>query len=176
MVGGTGAAFSATTATPGGSFQAGTVTLGDDDSGTAMLGLTDAVAGNSDTSCITVTSSGSLPSTVRLYGSTGGTGLDQYLTLTITRGTTTSAFDSCAGFTADATDHTGAGAGVIYSGSLRDFPDSWTAGLSDPTAPSPESWTAGESHAYRFVVTMGSDAAARGLTATQTFTWEARNS
>ena len=45
----------------------------------------------------------------------------------------------------------------------------------DPVAATPESWTTGEVHAYRFEVTLTNDAA-QGLDATQSFTWEARNS
>jgi len=174
---GTWAAFSATTDNSGNTFSTGTVALSDNDSGAAMLTLTGAKPGDSDTGCIRVTYSGSLPATVRLYGTTAGTGLDPYLTLTVTRGTISSgSFDSCANFTADAADYVGAGAGVLYSGSLQGFPDSYGAGLVDPTSASPESWTSGEEHAYRFTVTVQDNNAAQGKTATQTFIWEARSS
>lgn len=173
---GTWSAFSATTGNAGNSFSAGTVTLGDDDAGTAMLSLATAKPGDSDTSCIVVTYTGSLAATVRLYGTTTGTGLDQYLDLTVTRGTKSTAFDGCTDFTADATNYIGAGAGVVYNGTLQGFPDSYVAGQVDPTSGSPESWTNPESHAYRFVVTVQDVSAAQGLNATQTFTWEARNS
>src|SRR6058998_1719961 len=76
---GTWSAFSATTQNSGNSFSAGTVILSDDDSGSAMLSLANAKPGDSDTSCIVVTYTGSLAATVRLYGTTTGTGLDQYL-------------------------------------------------------------------------------------------------
>lgn len=172
----TWSAFSSTTENASSSFAAGTVTLTDNDSGTAMLSLTGAKPGNTDTSCIKVSYTGSLPATVRLYGTTTGTGLDQYLDLTVTRGTTTSAFDSCSGFTADATDYLGSGAGVVYSGTLQAFPDGYTAGIVDPTTATPESWTNPEDHAYKFVVTVQDNNSAQGLNATQAFTWEARNS
>ena len=174
---GTWSAFSSTTSNSGSSFSTGTVTLTDDDLGVAMLSLSGAKPGDSDTSCINVTYSGSLPATVRLYGTTAGTGLDQYLNVTVTRGTiAVPAFDTCAAFVADVTNYTGAGAGVIYSGTLQDFPDSYAAGLVDPTSGAPESWTTPESHAYRFVVSVADNNSAQGLNASQTFTWEARNS
>jgi predicted ribosomally synthesized peptide with SipW-like signal peptide len=174
---GTWSAFSSTTSNTGNSFSAGDVILTDNDAGSAMLSLANAKPGDSDTSCIVVTYSGSLPSTVRLYGTTGGSGLDQYLDLTITRGTDPlPSFDSCAGFTPDATDYIGAGAGVIFDGTLQAYPDDYAGGLVDPIPGSPESWTNSEAHGYRFVVSVQDDNSAQGLTATQTFTWEARDS
>ena len=140
-----------------------------------MLSLSGAKPGDSDTSCIVVSYSGTLPASVRLYGTTSGTGLDQYLDLTATRGTKSSAFDGCSDFTADATNYIGQGAGVIYSGTLQGWADNYAAGLVDPTPGSPETWTNPESHAYKFVVTVQDNNSAQGLNATQTFTWEARN-
>jgi predicted ribosomally synthesized peptide with SipW-like signal peptide len=173
---GTWSAFSATTQNSGNSFATGTVILTDDDAGTAMLTLANAKPGDSDTSCIIVTYTGTLPANVRLYGTTGGTGLDQYLDLVVTRGTKApGGFDSCAGFAADATNYIGAGAGVIYNGTLQGWADNYAAGLVDPTPGTPELWTNPESHTYRFVITVQDNNAAQGLTATQTFTWEARN-
>ena len=172
---GTWSAFSATTSNGGNTFSAGSVTLTDNDSGSAMLSLSSAKPGDSDTSCIEVTYTGSLASAVRLHGTTTGTGLDQYLDLRVTRGTTTSPFDSCTNFTADPTDYNGNGAGVVYSGTLQGFPDAYAGGIVDPVAASPESWTAGEKHAYKFVVTVQDNDAAQGKTASQQFTWEARS-
>jgi predicted ribosomally synthesized peptide with SipW-like signal peptide len=173
---GTWSAFSATTQNSGNAFSAGTVILADDDSGSAMLSLANAKPGDSDASCIVVTYTGSLAASVRLYGATAGTGLDQYLDLTVTRGSKSSAFHGCGDFVPDGSNYIGAGNGVIYSGTLQGYPDSYGAGIVDPTPGSPESWTNPESHAYKFVVTVQNDNNAQGLNATQTFTWEARNS
>ncbi len=173
---GTWSAFSATTSNDNNTFSAGTVNLADNDANSAMLSLSAASPGDSDTSCIEVGFSGTLASTVRLYGTTTGTGLDQYLDLTVTRGTlpATPAFDSCTNFTADATDYTGNGAGVVYKGTLQGYADSYTAGHVDPVAASPESWTNGEKHSYKFVVTVQNNDAAQGKSASQQFTWDAR--
>jgi predicted ribosomally synthesized peptide with SipW-like signal peptide len=173
---GTWSAFSSTTQNSGNSFSSGTVTLADDDSGSAMLSLANAKPGDSDTACIVVTYTGSLAASVRMYGTTAGTGLDQYLDLTVIRGTKASAFKGCADFVADGTNYLGSGNGVVYSGTLQGYPDTYGAGIVDPTPGSPESWTNPESHAYKFVVTVQNDNNAQGLNATQTFTWEARNS
>lgn len=175
---GTWSAFSALTANSGNSFESGTVDLGDDDDGSAMFGLTGLKPGDSATKCIVVDYSGSLSAGVKLYGSTGGTGLDQYLTVKVTRGTKSNAFSSCTDFAADSRDYIGAGQGVVYNGTLADYPDTHTAGLDDPAdGGGNETWANPESHAYKLEVTLPSSTpnAAEGKTATQQFTWEARN-
>ena len=174
---GTWSAFSSTTSNSGNSFAAGTVSITDDDSGSAMFSLTGLKPGDTSTKCIVVTYTGSLASTVRLYGTTAGTGLDSYLDLKVSRGSISSAsFPSCSSFTADSTDYIGAGAGVVYNGTLQGYPDDYAAGLVDPTSGSPESWTTNEAHAYQFQVTVQDQDAAQGKSATQTFSWQARNS
>ena len=79
-------AFSRSTANPGNSFAAGTVTVSDNDAGAAMLSLSSAQPGNSDTSCIRVLYGGSLDATIRLYATVSGS-LAPYLAVTVTRGT-----------------------------------------------------------------------------------------
>lgn len=174
---GTWSAFSSTTSNDNNQFTSGTVTLGDDDGGsTAMFNLGSMRPGDTDTGCIKVSYTGSLNATVRLYGTTTGTGLDQYLDLKVTRGSSSSSFDSCTGFTADSTDYIGQGAGVVYNGTLQGYPDTYAAGLVDPTSGSPETWTNPETHAYKFQVTLQDNSNAQGKNATQQFTWEARDS
>lgn len=176
LSGTTWSAFSSTTQTPGNTFDTGTVALSDNDSGSAILSLANGKPGDQDVGCVVVTYSGSLDANVRLFGTTGGTGLDAWLDLTVTRGSIASPSPgSCTGFTADAADHIGAGAGVIFDGTLEAFPDNWSAGLVDPSAGSPETWSAGTEHAYRFVVTIQDTDSAQGKNATQEFIWEARD-
>ena len=176
--GATFAAYTATTRSDSNRIESGSVKLSDNGDGTSLMSLSAAVPGDTTSACIKVTFDGSLASTVRLYGTTTGTGLDQYLDLKVTRGTynpSTPAFKSCSNFQPDGTDYVGAGNGVIYNGTLQGFPDDYAAGLVDPLAGSPESWTNGEVHVYRFDVTMQNNFAAQTLDATQTFSWEARN-
>jgi predicted ribosomally synthesized peptide with SipW-like signal peptide len=174
---GTFSAFSATTSNSGNSFTAGTVAIGDDDSNGAIFNMSGMKPGSTDSGCIEVTFTGSLASTVRLYGTTGGTGLDAHINVVVTRGTIASpSFDSCTGFSADSTDYIGGGNGVIYSGTLTAFADDYAGGLVDPKPATPESWTNNEKHVYKFDVTLADNDAAQGKTATQVFTWEARNS
>jgi len=174
----TWAAYNATTGSTANSFATGTVVLVDNDSGAAMLSLSDALPTATDTACITVSYTGSLASVVRLYGTTTGSGLDAYLDLKITRGSfpgAPPAFDSCTTFSADATDYVGSGSGVIYNGTLQAFPDDYAAGRVDPLPAGPETWTNAESHVYKVQVTLQNNGSAEGKGATQTFTWEARN-
>ena len=177
--GATFAAYTATTKTDGNRLETGTVQLADNDGGSAAVSFSTGYPGHTDTGCIKLTYTGSLAATVRMYGTTSGTGLDQYLDVKVTRGTyspTDPGFDSCNNFTADSTNYIGAGAGVIYDGTLQAFADDYASGLVDPTSGSPESWTNTEAHVYRIQVTLQNNAAAAGKDATQVFTWEARNS
>jgi predicted ribosomally synthesized peptide with SipW-like signal peptide len=174
---GTWSAFSDTTDNTGNTFSSGTVVLNDDDGGsTPMFTMAGLTPGGTDSACIVVDYSGSLPANVYLYGATSGTGLDQYLDLKVTRGTKSGgAFDGCGTFSADATNYIGQGAGVVYNGTVQGYPDSFGAALADPPSGGAEVWTTGETHAYRFDVTLQNDNNAQGKNASQTFTWEARN-
>ncbi len=174
---GTWSAFSATTENAGNSFTAGSVSISDDSTGTMFVSLTGLTPLDTFSRCVKVTYGGNIDASVRLYGTTGGTGLDTYLSLKVTRGMTTSASSDCAtaGFSADGTDYNGNGAGVIYDGTLEGFADNYGAGLVDPKPAAMETWIGGESHAYKFAITVQDNSAAQGKTATQTFTFDAQN-
>ena len=172
------AAFRATNSNGNDLVEAGSVKLADNGDGSSMLSLSTAVPGDTTSACIKVTYDGSLPATVRLHGTTTGSGLDPYLDLKVTRGVyspSTPAFKSCTNFQADGTNYIGAGNGVIYNGTLQGYPDDYASGLVDPLSGSPESWTTGEVHVYKLDVTLQSNFAAQTKDATQTFRWEAKN-
>jgi len=172
------AAFRATSGNAGERIEAGSVKLSDNGDGSALVSLASAVPGDTTSACIQVTYGGSLPATVRLHGTTTGSGLDQYLSLKVTRGTynpSAPAYKSCTNFQADGTDYIGAGNGVVYNGTLQGYPDDYASGLVDPTSGSPESWTTGEVHVYRLDVTLQQNFSAQGKDASQVFRWEARN-
>lgn len=176
--GATYAAYTATTTNGGNSIEAGSVKLTDNGDGSSLMSMAAGVPGDTSTACIRVTYDGSLPASVRLHGTTTGSGLDQYLDLKITRGVytpTEPAFKSCTNFQPDGTNYIGAGNGVIYNGTLQAFADDYASGLVDPLAGSPESWASGEVHVYRVEATLQFDFAAQNKNATQTFRWEARN-
>jgi hypothetical protein len=172
------AAYTATNANTGDRLEAGSVKLTDNGDGSSLMSLSGAVPGNTASACIKVSYNGSLPASVRLHGTTTGSGLDQYLDLKVTRGVyspSDPAFKSCTNFQADGTNYIGAGNGVIYNGTLQAFPDDYASGLVDPLSGSPESWTTGEAHVYRIDVTLQNNFAAQNKDAAQTFRWEARN-
>ena len=159
-------AFSDTTANGSNSWAAGTVVITDDDAGVAMFTPTNMKPGDSNTVCIKATYSGSLvPATVKLYGVSGGTGLDAYLDVTIDIGTG-GVFGNCTGFIAD-------GGPSAFSGTLAAFAATHTnfangiAGWSPAVNP--------ESKTYRVIVSLADNNAAQGLNGTATFTWEAQN-
>jgi len=161
---GSRAAFSDTTSNAANSWSAGTVTITDDDSGSAMFNASAMKPGDTVTECIVVTYSGSLvPADVSLYGSTGGSGLDAYLDMTVDIGTG-GVFGDCTGFSLSSTP---------FSGTLASFSATHTNFASGVLAWSPAATP--QSRTYRFTLTLQDDNAAQGLNATATFTWEAQN-
>lgn len=99
---------------------------------------------------------------VVLFGTTGGTGLDRHLMLTVARGS-----GGPGTFAPDDEDYLGEGRGVVFPGALAAFPDDRAGGLADPAGP----WGPGETVTFRFDVRMTGTDGAQGLTATQTFSW-----
>jgi predicted ribosomally synthesized peptide with SipW-like signal peptide len=169
---GTYAAFSSTTSNSGNSFASGTVSLSDNDSGAAMLSLSNAKPNDSSTGCITVQYGGSLSANVHMYGSTTGS-LPTYLDLTITQGTGTVSFGSaCSGFSAGT---------QIYSGTLANFSSTYTSyssGISLTNENGSVTWTNGppnDYNVYKFVISLENNNSAQGLSGTASFTWEAEN-
>lgn len=162
----TSAAFSASTGNTGNSWSSGDVALSDDDAGTAMFSVSNMAPTQVSTRCIAVSYSGSLNANVRLYGAiSGGTGLEDYLDLTVERGSGGS-FASCAGFVS---------AETVYTGTLAGFTAAHTsyatgAGTWAPTGGAPV-----DAMTYRVVVTLQDDDAAQGLASTASFTWAAQN-
>jgi hypothetical protein len=127
----------------------------------ALFSLPALAPGRTVTRYATVASTGS-PASIRLYATVSGTGLDRFLTLTVTRGT-----DGTNGFVPVGADDE-AGPGIVFSGRLRDFPQTWDAGVHGG------SWAPGETRTFRFEITLSDRAGARGLTAGADFRWEAR--
>jgi hypothetical protein len=166
------AAFSATTANPTNTWAAGTVALSDDDSNTAMFTAANLKPAATGTKCIAVTSTGTLPSAVKLYGTapTSTNGLAGYLNLTVTQGTGGGS-GSCTGFTP-----LGSGASV-YTGTLAAFGStatSYATGLGSWTP----TGTGSETRVFQFTYTLdpATPNTAQGGTAAIGFTWEAQNS
>lgn len=169
-------AFASTTSNPTNNWSAGTVSLSDDDSDTAMFNATNLKPGSTGTKCIAVTSTGSLPSAVKLYGTNATTtkALSSSINLTVTYGTGTTGttgFGSCSGFT-PATSNSS-----VYSGTLANFATTATnyatgLGTWAPTG------TASETKIYQFSYTVDPNTpnTSQGGSAAIGFTWEAQNS
>lgn len=167
------AAYSDATVSPASNWSSGTVKLADDDNTTALFSATNLKPGATGSKCIAVTSTGTLASTVKLYGTGAGTtnGLSSQINLTVTQGTGATFSGGCGSFTPLAT-----GAGV-YDGTLAAFATANTnftngRGTWAPTG------TASETRVYKFDYTLSANApdTSQGGTATIGFTWEAQNS
>lgn len=163
-------AFSATTSNPTNNWASGSVALSDDDSNTAMFNASNLKPGSTGTKCIAVTSTGTLASAVKLYGTSYATtnALATYLTVTVDEGTGGSFAGGCAGFTSGS---------QIYNGTLAAFGTGKTSfatgvGTWTPTG------TASETKAFKITYTLSASTpdTAQGGTAALGFTWEAQNS
>ncbi|ROQ30282.1 hypothetical protein EDF46_3597 [Frondihabitans sp. PhB188] len=166
------AAFSATTSNAASNWSAGSVALTDDDANAALFTVTGLKPGLTGANCIAVTSTGSLPSAVKLYATNTATtnALSSYLSVSIEQGTG-GGFGSCTGFTPLATTPslfagTLAALGTANTGYATGL-GSWT-----PTG------TAPETRVYRITYSLAASTpnSAQGGTASLGLTWEAQNS
>ena len=163
-------AYSATTSNTGNSFAAGSVAIGDNDGGSSALYVgSNKKPGDSVTSCIQVTYTGTLGASVKLYTPstvTNGSAFD----LTVERGTqTTGAFPDCGDFSPTS---------EAYDGPLGSFPTTYGGGIDGKDAAA--AWAQNDSVAYRFTITVADDTTPNAHTSTMStgshdFTWEARN-
>ena len=168
--------FNAKTQNAANSWSAGTVALQADGtsggaSGTAMFAA-NVSPGTQGTKCITVTSNGTTPSIVKLYGAneSGTNGLDQYLTLQVRVGTgsATTGGTCPSDFAATST--------VFSAAHLNTFPSGGYANGIDTT------WhptgTGNDSRVFEFTYTMdsGAPSTTQSGTAHIDFVWEAQNS
>ncbi len=162
-------AFSATTASPTNNWTAGTVALSDDDSNTAMFTATGLKPGSTGTKCIAVTSTGSLASTVKLYGTSYATtnGLADNMNIKVEQGTGATTA-SCAGFT---------GASTLYDGVLSTFGTGKTSFATGVGTWAPTG-SASETRSFKVTYTLSASTpdSAQGGTAALGFTWESQNS
>jgi len=162
-------AFTATTSNPTNNWSTGTVVLSDDDIGVAMFNATLLKPGSTASKCIVVTYSGTLASTVKLYGTglTTTNGLSSYVDVVVEQGTG-GTFANCTGFVVDAGP-------VSYSGTLNAFGTTYTnfANGFGTYAPSGAS-----TKVYRITYTLSAAApnTTMGSTASIGLTWEAQNS
>jgi len=166
------AAFSDTTSNPSNNWAAGTVELSNSSPNSAAFSASNLKPGSTGTTCIAVTSTGTLPAAVKLYAANASQtkSIGDWVNLSVTQGTG-GGNGSCDGFSA-----LGSGASV-YNNSLSSFMNSvtdyrggvgnWsTAGGSNP-----------ETRTFQITYTVSGDAPSSimGGTASVNFTWEAQN-
>ena len=162
-------AFSATTSNPTNNWTSGTVALSDNDSETALFSATNLKPGASAAKCITVTSSGSLASTVKLYGTDYATtnNLANSINLKVEEGSGSTSAD-CAGFTASGA--------AIFDGSLPSFATTKTSFANGAGTWAPAAGTQAKSYRVTYVLSANTPDTAQGGTAQVGLTWEAQNS
>ncbi|WP_375388462.1 hypothetical protein [uncultured Amnibacterium sp.] len=165
--------FSATTTNGSNSWSAGTVSIADDDSGSAMFTATNLKPGSTGSRCIVVTSSGSLPGTVKLYGTSASTtqALSSSINLTVSLGTGGSFGGGCGAFVADPTNPT-----VYATGSLASFASSSTGFATGAGTWAPAGGTVARTYKFDYTVDPAAPSSTAGGTAAITFVWEEQNS
>jgi hypothetical protein len=168
--------FSATTQNAGNEISTGSVTLSDNDGGSAMFSVLNAEPGDKWSRCIKVSYNGSLPADVHLYlkDSTGPVG--DYLSMTMRQGSqASSTFPGCTGFTPDGS---AGGTGIVYAGpATSPVAGTFENGLT--LVPFGQtSWTPATSQVYQFSMTLDAaapDTVQGSSTGSMTVVWEARN-
>lgn len=99
------AAFSGTTRSSGNSWSTGSVALSDDDAGAARFQASDLVPDATETKCIKVTATATVPGVVKGYAVNpvrSPQGLEDRILISVREGSG-GGFSSCTGFTADST-------------------------------------------------------------------------
>jgi hypothetical protein len=163
-------AFTSQADNPNNRVSAGTVALADNDAGTALYDMSGAKPGDSQTSCIRVSYTGSLNADVKLYTPSSIGALGPYVNLKIEPGSQSSpSFPSCTGFTADGA--------AIFDAALSTFPTTYAGGVADNPGAS-SAWTNGDAVVYRVTAALSAsapDSAQGATTGLHTLRWEARN-
>jgi hypothetical protein len=164
-------AFSSSTDNPGNNVTAGSVTIGDNDGGTALYSMGNAKPTDSTTSCIRVSYTGTLDASVKLYTPSTVGALAPYVNLKVESGTQTGspAFPSCSNFTADET---------LFDAALSTFPTTSGTGLADNPGTSATKWVTNDTVAYRVTATLSAstpDASQSATTGAHTIRWQAQN-
>jgi len=164
-------AYSDTTTNPESNWTTGSVALSDDDANSALFTVKNAKPGTSGTRCITVTSTGDLPSSVKFYvtDASSTNDLATAMNITITQGTGGS-FGSCDGFAPLP------GGATLYSGNMA-----WLGMTSYSYGNGLGGWTptgdADEARTYKVDYSVAADApnTTQGGTAAGGLTWEAQS-
>ncbi|TDS79821.1 hypothetical protein CLV52_0364 [Amnibacterium kyonggiense] len=165
-------AFSSPTSVSANSWNTGSVHL-TNDIGTAMFTGTNQQMNATGTKCVTVTSDGTLASTVRFYatGFSDSNSLGQHINLVVKMGSGSTNASTCSGFTAASTVYTGSLANLVTGGSAH---TDYASGIVTTWAPQAASTTA-ETKQFQFTWNYDSTTP-MSSTAAATFTWETQGS
>jgi hypothetical protein len=163
-------AFTSQANNPNNRVTAGTVVLGDNDGGNALYDFENAKPGDSETACIRVSYTGSLPADVRLYTPSTIGALGPHVNLTVETGSQLVPDTSCALFVADP-------GAPLFDDALSDLPVDFAGGVAD--VPLGETaWNSGSAVVYRVTATLAAnapDSAQGATTGLHTLRWEARS-
>ena len=156
-------AFSSTSSNTGNSFTAGTVILGGADNatvGSSIFSVSNGTPSSTTQKCVVVSYSGTLPANVKLYRTVTGTPSgNQYITLTVTKGTGTAS--NCSDFTAAASNSS------VFNNTLDQFTASdFSSGISlSNNAGTPSTtWGNGDSVTYKVTTSLADNNNAQGAT------------
>ncbi len=164
----TSAAFTAQTSSGSNSWSTGTVALTNSGSGGAVFNATGLVPGNTGSRCITVTYTGSVLTSVKLYGTSLSqtNSLASYVDLVISQGTATDA--ACTGWSADA-------GGALFTGTLANFAATKTDFASGIGTFTPSSNPTTKTYRIDYTLSTSATNSQQGSTASVTFQWEAQS-
>lgn len=177
---GSTAAFSGSTTNENNSWTAGTVAL-TNNHGKALFAAANIIPGYTETHCITVTSTASVPTTLKMYttavtsaGTPAGTpSLASSLNVEVLEGSNGTNSDGQGGGCAGFVPATGQSASPTFSGTLAAFANSssYVEGVGNYNLP------AGGSRQYQITVSLPrtSPNSLQGATAGATFVWEAQS-
>jgi hypothetical protein len=163
------AAFTASTSNGSNNWSASTQGLTNDSTG-PMFSISNMTPGATGSKCLKVTSTGTVPATVKLYtalGSAVSNDVSPYINVTIQLGTG-GTYASCSSFTSTATEYTGTLSALTSA--ATSYATGEPAGSLVGTPP--------ESLTYEITYTFSSSApnsAQGGTTPNVTFTWESQN-
>lgn len=164
--------FTAPTSSPSSNWATGSVAL-TNDAGSALFTATNLKPGSTGQHCITVSSTGTLPAVVKLYGTGYATtnALASSINLSIVQGTGGS-FGSCTGFTPLASGSS------VWSSTLAGFSAAAGYGTGVGAWQTAGVTTGSETRTYQITYTVdpGILNTAQSGTASIAFTWEAQNS
>ena len=132
---------------PGNELKAGTVSLLDNDAGSALYKLLNTKPGVSTEACIRVNYDGTLPADMKIYRSGAIGTLGQHVNVKIEPGSqATPSFPDCTSFTADA-------GGAIFDDPLSDLPGNYDDGIADNPG-SATKWVKDDVVVYRVTTTV----------------------